>query len=596
MKRPILLYLVAAFSTLTAISYASTQVPASISTDTNWDASGNPYLVQGKVTVAKGATLHIGPNVQVLFKGAAALEVNGTLNVEGSAAAPAVFNMSEGALNSELFINGAEALLTNVRFVSGVFLVQDSQLHLQWFEVTKGSGLYLRGNTSANIKNGKLYGNAAGVVLDGSVKATLEFDTITQNTYGLFLKSYANLDFTNNSVHDNDKDVVNQGAPAGLGGNYWGNMDKKTVLAKTQGKVDVWPLKSLKDILRVYVRTQLPVITKSMETALKEKEKREQGTQTAKNPPSAPSAPVEAAAPAPAVEAPAPVAEAPAAEVPAPAAEAAAPAPTPEVIEAAPAEVPSAPSGVANVKELPAAAHKLKPLNLPKDQGNVAAAAAGAPPASSESAPAETAPSAATVETIAPPSNDTSAPPVPAEVSGTAPSSDNSATLSAPAAPPQIDVVAPPDIETTTAPPAPPVPKSAEAPAPSSNEGVPAPPDLNEQVPPSATAATAAPSAPAPAAPAPAQPAPQVSTEDQQKAVDSLDGVSGDIDGMQAPPLDLGLDLTPSNGSSTTDATKKSDKTGLTLPPMKDADVAPPKDLDLPPTDDLGNVNIDSKK
>jgi hypothetical protein len=98
---------------------------------------------------------------------------------------------------------------------------------------------------------------------------------------------------------------------------------------------------------------------------------------------------------------------------------------------------------------------------------------------------------------------------------------------------------------------------------------------------------------------------PTVSTADQQKAVQSLDGVGGDIDGMQAPPLDLGPDLSSpatANGSANSPATgvptpsSPSSDSSLALPPLKDADVAPPKDLDLPPTDDLGNVNIDSKK
>jgi hypothetical protein len=81
-----------------------------------------------------------------------------------------------------------------------------------------------------------------------------------------------------------------------------------------------------------------------------------------------------------------------------------------------------------------------------------------------------------------------------------------------------------------------------------------------------------------------------VSAEDQQKALQSLDGVSGDIDGMQAPPLDLNLDLAPSNkaGDKKDDS---SSKNGLTLPPLKDANVAPPKDLDLPPTDDSGTLS-----
>lgn len=637
------LFLFLAFFSTTLTLQADTQVPSSINTDTQWEASGNPYIVQGKVIIAKGATLHLGPNVRVKFTGSSALEVDGTINVEGSAAAPAVFDLTEGGLQSELFLNGATALFTNFRMLGGVFLAQDAQLHMQWFEITKGSGLYLRGNTEANVKNGKIYGNATGLVLDGTVQGTFEFNTLTQNTYGLFLKNYSDLNFTYNSVHDNDKDVVNSSTlKASLGGNYWGNMDTKAVLAKTQGKVDVSPLRDLKEILRHYIRTQLPPITKEQEKALKDREKKEQEAQALKNKP----APAPATAPAP--TSPAPPAEA-APETPAapeaapapPAAQEAAPAVEPEVPAV---EAPSAPAGVAPVKELPPAPRKLKPLELPPDLGDLSivpghvpgpteqpvatvgpepvppAANAPASPAQPEAAPAPAAPPAPAMPVGSeaappPPSTDNSVPAPPAE---TAPSGNMPP-------PPQIDVTAPPDVDlgvpsappapATTAPsapptpvvetvpstpPAPPVPTDETAPPapPADNVSVPPPPPLSEQLAPvgapAAAPAATAPSAPATQAPPPA-PAPtpvptQVSAEDQQKALQSLDGVSGDIDGMQAPPLDLNLDLAPSNkaGDKKDDS---SNKTGLTLPPLKDANVAPPKDLDLPPTDDTGTLS-----
>ncbi|HEY5038896.1 MAG TPA: right-handed parallel beta-helix repeat-containing protein, partial [bacterium] len=265
------------FSTLLGFSsvHASTDVSTNLTQDTQWDSSGNPYLIKGKVVVSKGSTLHIGPNVQVIFQGASALEVNGTLEVMGSAPAPAVFNMTEGGLQSELYINGGEASIVNAKILSGVFLVRDSKLTLDGSEVTKGSGVYLQGSTTARLKNDKIYGNATGVVLDGTVKAILTFDTIVQNTYGLYLKGFSNLEFKNNSIHDNQKEVVNNTPSLNLGGNYWGTEDVNAVQAKLQGKVDVSPVKSLKDILRVYVRTMLPPITKEMSLALVAKEKRE---------------------------------------------------------------------------------------------------------------------------------------------------------------------------------------------------------------------------------------------------------------------------------------------------------------------------------
>ena len=638
MKHKIYLLLFLALSTLTTSTFASTNVPASISTDTQWDASGSPYLIQGKVVVAKGATLHISPGVQVVFQGPSAMEVNGTLDVEGSAAAPAVFRMTEGGLQSELFINGGTADITNARVLSGVFLVQDSQLHLQWFEITKGSGLYLRGATTASVENGKIYGNATGVVLDGQVKATLEFNTITENTYGLYLKSFTGLDCTNNSIHDNDKEVINSTSAAMLGNNYWGNSDEKTVQAKIQGPVSLAPLKTLKDVLRIYIRTQLPVITKQMETALKTQERKEKQQALALQK----------------------AQKQPAATAPAPAAEASAPAAAPEATEAAPEAVeaaePESPAGttVAKVKELPAVPHTLKPLaNLPPDQGDVSEEAAVVPSASAESqATSPVNPSVATEPSSTapavsepPPAVSATAPPVP-------PSPDNSAAPSLPTSdaalqpPPAVgdtSAPAPSSTSANTVPVSPEVSGSASslasAPVPPAGDviappasSVPAPPDLNEQMPPAPEASStvdttaanppAAPPPPVPAGstdnnviapppPAPAQPAaaapppaPAVNPEDQKKAVQSLDGVSGDIDGMQAPPLDLGPDLSSpatSNGSTSSPATataptsNSSSDSSLALPPLKDADVQPPKDLDLPPTDDLGNINIDSK-
>ncbi|HJT25710.1 MAG TPA: right-handed parallel beta-helix repeat-containing protein, partial [bacterium] len=230
------------FLFIASSSFASTNVPNNLTGDNQWNADGNPYVIQGKTVLAKGATLRVGPNVKVVFQGNAALEVDGTLDVAGSAAAPAIFDMTQGGLQSELFLNGADAEISNAKFLSGVFLVQDSKLHMQWFEITKGSGLYLRGTGTATVKDGKIYGNATGVVLEGKVNATFRFNTITQNSYGLYLKGFSDLQFKNNSIHDNDKDVINNTPALTLGGNYWGTTDAKVAKSKMQGSVDLGPM------------------------------------------------------------------------------------------------------------------------------------------------------------------------------------------------------------------------------------------------------------------------------------------------------------------------------------------------------------------
>jgi len=589
--------------------FASTSV-TSLSSDTDWYQNGSPYILQGKVVVPKGSTLRIYPGVQVLFQGASSLEVDGTLEAEGSASAPAVLNMIEGGLQSELFINGGEAHLSNVKILSGVFLAKDAKLTLEASEITKGSGVYLQGATTARLKNNKIYGNATGVVLDGPVIATLNFNTLVQNSYGLVLKSYSDLVFTNNSVHDNQREVVNNTPALKLGGNYWGSTDANAVHNRIQGAVDLSPMRSLKDVLRVYVRTQLPLITAKMSAALVAKEKqeakeealalkkikKEQAVASKKN--EAPEAPV-AAAPAEQA-APAEPAEAPAVEEAPAAAE-------------APVEVePSSPaSKIVSVKSLPPAPHQLKPLaNLPPAQevGSTQPASSSSPvveaqPSGSLNPPVVPAPptaaspaAAAPPESSAPPSLDMDLMPPPGI------SSASTTTPAAGAAPPALDTItiAPPSLDASTPPSA------------ANNAAVPPPPDLNEQMTPAANAAPVVPPPPVsanntPAAvQAPPVPMNVTPTADQQNAVKKLDSVSGDIDGMQPPPLDLGPDL--SNPSafddmsavgkpSTKDAGAKSApaSSGLAIPPIKDSDVMPPKDLDLPPIDDLGNINLDSR-
>ena len=607
--------------------FASTNI-STINSDADWFQNGSPYIIQTKVVIPKGVTLHVNSGVQVIFQGASALEVDGTLIVEGSAAAPAVFNMIEGGLQSELFINGGEANITNAKIESGVFLAKDAKLTMEGTEVTKGSGVYLQGSTTARLKNNKIYGNATGVVLDGQVIATLTFNTLVQNTYGLVLKGYSDLVFTNNSVHDNQREVVNNTPAVKLGGNYWGSESAESVQPRIQGSVSLAPLRSLKDILRVYVRTQLPVITGKMSAALAAKEKREEKEQALalknfKKEQAAASRP----AAAPAAEA--PVAEA-SVEKAAPA-EQAAPA-----VEEAPAEVETAghASKIITVKSLPPAPHRLKPLaNLPPAQEpgatqdiSISAPVAESQPAGSLNPPAvpETpaAPAASTgaavpavpdVDLMPPPGLESASPASStAETVPPPPGSSSNSTSPAASVPPPPDAVsiAPPDLGSSTMPPS--VVNAPAPPAVNGAEAIAPPPDLAEQMTPSASGAPMVPPPPAsanntPAAvQAPPIPVNVTPTADQQNAVKKLDSVSGDIDGMQAPPLDLGPDLSnPSAfddmsgvGKSTTKDTGAKNapaSSGLAIPALKDSDVTPPKDLDLPPIDDLGNVNLDSR-
>jgi parallel beta-helix repeat protein len=564
-------------------SLASTNVPSLLTQDTRWEVGGSPYLIQGKVAVPKSMTLTIGPGVQVIFQGAAALEVNGILTAEGTATSPVVFNMVEGALQSELFINGGQAVLSNVKILSGVFLVRDSQLVLQGSELTKGSGIYLQGSTEATLNNNKIYGCATGMVLDGTVKVTATFNTLVQNTYGLYLKGFSEIKFQNNSVHDNQVEIINNTPAASLGGNYWGTEDEKAALAKVQGNVKLVPMKSLKDILRFYIRTQLPVISSKQEAALIAKEKKQKLEEQLALKKLKQKEGEEALAARQAVSGKIEVVEAPPAEEEAVAEEAPVKKPKAAVKAQAPAKskepiVASAPIPdpikltvrTDEIKVLPPVAQTLKPLaNLPPDQGDRFGSEGSTSPVAVVEATAEEA---------------TASKPEPAPEAVAAATE----TSEIPPAPPETEI-SPPALSST------------------GEETVSTPPSAE---PPALSAAEAAPAAPVAAAVAEPKPVPKevTPTASQATALEALQGTAGDIEGMLVPPLDLSLEIaapasaTTNNqqpdSSSNTETSKKTNgpfDESLTLPPIQNTDIEPPKDLELPPTDDLGKVDLDSR-
>ncbi len=283
MKRnlSILSFLMAFFGS--SALFADTYIGSSLTVDANWDQSGNPFIIQSTVLVPPGVTLHVGPGVQVVFQGPATLEIGGVLKVDGTASAPPLFNLTEGGLKSQLLINGGEANIANARITGGVFLVFDGTLKMQGTDVTKGSGLYLKGDAKAHLKNNKFYGNASGVILDGEeVEADLQLNTFVQNTYGLYIKGYRKLNFVNNSIHDNVSEVVNNtSTPVRLDGNFWGTMSPKMVKDKVKGPVNPGQMKDIKSILRSYLSSELPVITQKMSDDAEAEDAREFKRQTA---------------------------------------------------------------------------------------------------------------------------------------------------------------------------------------------------------------------------------------------------------------------------------------------------------------------------
>jgi hypothetical protein len=245
------------FAISSANAFAATTVSGD-QLDARWTLAGSPYEVQGQTAIPAGVSVLVEPGVQIVFAANASLDVNGSLVLQGTAAYPILVDMRAGGMASRLWVKGGEVRAFNAKFIGGVLASMNGKLVVEASEIARGGGPYLMGHTTAVFKNNKIYGNASGATLDGeNLQADFQYNTLVQNTYGLQYKKAASLKFFHNSVRDNSLQVSNASdSPITLGGNFWGTTDPSAIKAK--GQVDFGTPVALKDILRAYVKTQLP--------------------------------------------------------------------------------------------------------------------------------------------------------------------------------------------------------------------------------------------------------------------------------------------------------------------------------------------------
>ncbi|MBN2137174.1 MAG: LEPR-XLL domain-containing protein, partial [Sedimentisphaerales bacterium] len=74
-----------------ALADVAESVSGTITADTTWDNTGEPYRVTGDLTINPGVTLTIAEGVVVKFNGGRSMIVNGTLDARGTEAEPIIF-------------------------------------------------------------------------------------------------------------------------------------------------------------------------------------------------------------------------------------------------------------------------------------------------------------------------------------------------------------------------------------------------------------------------------------------------------------------------------------------------------------------------
>jgi parallel beta-helix repeat protein len=163
-----------------------TPVSGSITTDTIWDLSSNPYIVIGDVWVEVGVTLTIDPGVQVRFDGYYSIYVNGTINAVGA---------DTNRIN--ITSNMATPLPSDWRNIQ---INPNGHADMEYNDISYGSSFYFRASSNNTIANSTISYNKYGLYFDWSSNNTIANTTFSSNEYGLYSNSSSSNKIVNNTI------------------------------------------------------------------------------------------------------------------------------------------------------------------------------------------------------------------------------------------------------------------------------------------------------------------------------------------------------------------------------------------------------------
>jgi hypothetical protein len=150
-------------------------IPATTYTsNTTWTLANSPYVLDGDVTVAAGATLTVEPGVVVKFNGQfRTLRINGTLSAVGTEASPITFtSYQDDAAGGDTNGDGNATSGAPGQWYSILFYSSTSQLKY----ATVRDGGYGSAQNYAPIS---LYGTGYAVTLDHDVISDNQYSAVS---------------------------------------------------------------------------------------------------------------------------------------------------------------------------------------------------------------------------------------------------------------------------------------------------------------------------------------------------------------------------------------------------------------------------------
>jgi hypothetical protein len=199
-----------------AVDAGQTVVQVRIATDTVWEASQGPYIIQGKVVIENGATLTLRPGTKVYFAampkdgmGGSGLIIQGGLEAQGLASESVCFlPLVPGESWGQLYFQQSDSdhsFLQHCVIKGGRVVCNASSPSIEQCSLSGSNNAIVVGPGShPRIIGNRIAGNTIGLTfLDEVVGSVVSGNSIFDNEYGVCAENFGKSRMAENQIFGN---------------------------------------------------------------------------------------------------------------------------------------------------------------------------------------------------------------------------------------------------------------------------------------------------------------------------------------------------------------------------------------------------------
>lgn len=178
----------------------ATYVSGHITSDTTWNASGNPYIVKDHVWVDEGVNLSIEPDVVIKFDGYYTFYVDGNLNAIGNQTYDIIFTRNE--------------LNPSVTDWQGIKIKQNGRAHIENCNISYPYyGVFIEQSSNDIIMNTDIFDSRYGIYLSYSLNITITNTNISDSYEGIHLSYSSNITIIDTNLSESYEGIDLDHAP-----------------------------------------------------------------------------------------------------------------------------------------------------------------------------------------------------------------------------------------------------------------------------------------------------------------------------------------------------------------------------------------------